>query len=242
MIAPDVRLSQISHLRRRTEPHEGIEHVTVERTVRLGIEFSVGKRPGAALAELNVARRIEHARFGKFFYVRGALLHPFAAFEDNGTHAVVEQAQRAEEPGGTRADDDDLRIALHARKGTGRRRIRLRPALHGIYPTDIGLIARVKRFFQDPEITAGRAQFFLAQSDERALFLMGAQREPRKRLSHRIASQILCSDAHAQCRLNPPHAPSTLRISPAKYSPRRNTLMSAPSVSESGMPPRVACA
>ena len=80
VFAPDVGFAEIGDLRRSTVFYKGIEDVPVSGVVGLGVEFSVRKGTRAALAELNVARRIERARRKKFFHVGGALLYPLAAF------------------------------------------------------------------------------------------------------------------------------------------------------------------
>ena len=79
VFAPDVGLAEVGDLRRRAVSDKGLEHIPVARVVGLGVELAVRKGARAALAELDVARGIEHARRQKFFHVGGALLHPLAA-------------------------------------------------------------------------------------------------------------------------------------------------------------------
>ena len=79
--------------------------VEVARVADLAAELAVGKGAGAALAELDVGFRIEHAAAPQAPGVLGALAHRAAALEHDRAEAHLRQQQRGEEAAGAEADD-----------------------------------------------------------------------------------------------------------------------------------------
>ena len=120
----------------------------------------------------------------------GALFDGLAALEEDGLHAVADEAQGAEEPCGACARDEHFgRGARDAGIGARGRLFGAGGALHRIHPLDISLVARVERFFEDAEVTDGRVQPAFAQLEKFRLLLPGAQGEVVINYRHKSASE-----------------------------------------------------
>ena len=147
VVAPDMRLLQISDLFGCTESYEHIQYVAIQRSVRLRIQFAVRKRACSAFSELNVRILIERLSVKKAIILFGALLHASAAFQNDRAKAVLDQPERAEKPRGPAPDHDDAPVLLFRLQ----KYLFLFPAdspvrFDRVYPTDIRLDARVQRF------------------------------------------------------------------------------------------------
>ena len=103
-----MRFIEIQDLLGRAETHERFQHFFVERTVRLRIEFPVGKRARAPFPELHVAILVENLIFKKVFVLRRALVHRAAPFQYDRENAAIDQTHCAEQPCGSRARDDRI--------------------------------------------------------------------------------------------------------------------------------------
>ena len=127
-----------------------------------GIELSVGKGPGPALAELYVALGVQLACAVEALYALFARQGVLSALRDDGAHAGSRQHQRREHPRRAEAHDQRplLRLADAGYDVLGRgidRDVRAfrtgrRPLLaagdgdaHGVNVSDIVLFARVER-------------------------------------------------------------------------------------------------
>ena len=60
------------------------------------VEFSVRKRSGTALAELNIAVRVQNMFIKKPVVLRGSLLNRAAAFNDDRSYSRADQTNCAE--------------------------------------------------------------------------------------------------------------------------------------------------
>ena len=63
-----------------------------------GIELAVGKGAGAALAELYVGLRVQHAGAPEVFHILLALLHAASPLQQDGLQARPGQHQRGKQP------------------------------------------------------------------------------------------------------------------------------------------------
>ena len=64
-----------------------------------GVQLAVGKCPGAALAELDVALRIQLAGGPETLYILLPLLHALSPLQQNGACAAFCQHQRGKQSG-----------------------------------------------------------------------------------------------------------------------------------------------
>ena len=110
----DVRLGDVEDLLRRAGLDELGQHLArqVARVADLAPELAVGEGARAALAELHVGLRVEHALAPQAPGVLGALAHRLAALQDDRPQAHLRQDQRGEEAAGPEADDDRARPLL----------------------------------------------------------------------------------------------------------------------------------
>ena len=104
----DVRLADVEDLLRRAGLDELVEHLAreVARVADLAVELAVGEGAGAALAELHVGLRVEHAAAPQAPGVLRALAHRLAALEHDRREAHLREDQCREQPARAEADDD----------------------------------------------------------------------------------------------------------------------------------------
>ncbi|MCY1173122.1 hypothetical protein D9M73_132750 [compost metagenome] len=103
-----MRFVDVEDLVRRASPDELFQHLAavVLRVLDLAVELAVGECPRAALAELHVGFRVEHAFAPQAPGVLGALAYFGAALEDDRLEAHLRQQQPGENPARAEADDD----------------------------------------------------------------------------------------------------------------------------------------
>ena len=89
----------------RTGLHELLHHLASEvaRVLDLAVQLAVGKRAGAAFAELHIALRVELAFAPQAPGIFGSLAHGFAAFQNNWLEAHLRQHQRGKNAAGPKA-------------------------------------------------------------------------------------------------------------------------------------------
>src|SRR5262249_21475009 len=105
-VRADVRLAVDQDAVRRAVAGEGLDDLPDQRMVDAGAELPVGVGPGAALAEVHVALRVEAPIAHQPGHVLAALDHLAPPLEEDGGDAALEEAERAEEARGSGADDD----------------------------------------------------------------------------------------------------------------------------------------
>ena len=164
----DVRLGDEGDFLGRAGLDELLDHLArqVARVADLAPQLAVGKGAGAALAELDVGFRVEHAAPPQAPGVPGALAHRAAALEHDRTKAHLRQHQRGEQAARAEADDHRPRCGTggevgrrpgdEAIAGVGRRahmrvagvagehrRLALDLAVEGVDEDDRGALPRV---------------------------------------------------------------------------------------------------
>ena len=95
-IAADMRFVQVCDFLRRTELNKSFQNFSVAEIFCLCVEFSVRKRSGTALAELNIAVRVQNMFIKKPVVLRGSLLNRAAAFNDDRSYSRADQTNCAE--------------------------------------------------------------------------------------------------------------------------------------------------
>ena len=104
----DVRLAQVENFFRRAGAYEFLHDLAsqVARVLDLAVELAVGKRAGAAFAELDVGFRIQHLLAPQSPGVLGPFAHGLAAFENDRAKAHLCQNQSGHQSARAEADDD----------------------------------------------------------------------------------------------------------------------------------------
>ena len=82
---------------RRTAAHQCLHDKAVAQILRAGVQLAVGKRARAALAELDVALRVQQAGAPEAGHVLLALLHRLPPLQQDGPCAAPGQHQRGEQ-------------------------------------------------------------------------------------------------------------------------------------------------
>ena len=100
---------------RRAAGYQLLHDEAVAQVAGAGVQLAVGKRPGAALAELDVALCIQLTGGPETLYVPLPLLHALPALQQNGACAAFCQHQRGKQSGRPRAYYD----GAHLRRGDG---------------------------------------------------------------------------------------------------------------------------
>jgi hypothetical protein len=98
----DVRSGRIQDFLGRAGLHELRKHLSSEvaRIPHLAVELAVGKRAGAAFAELHVRLRVEHRSAPQSPRVLRALAHRLAALQDDRPEAHLREKEASEKPQG----------------------------------------------------------------------------------------------------------------------------------------------
>ena len=96
MIGAHVGLGHEENLLRRAHAMEGLQHMAAAGILDARIELAVGERARAALAELDVALRLQRAAGPEGLHVPGALVHGLAALDDHGLQPRLRKPQRGE--------------------------------------------------------------------------------------------------------------------------------------------------
>ena len=122
-VRSDVGLAVDQDALRRAVAGKGLDDLPDQRMVDAGAELPVGVGPGAALAEVHVALRVEASVPHQAGDVLPSLHHLAAALEEDGRNAPLEEPERAEEARGPGPHDDWA--ALRSADPSGRRRGRL---------------------------------------------------------------------------------------------------------------------
>src|SRR5450759_2737119 len=144
----DVRLADIQDFRWRTGCDEFIQHFSavVFGVFDLAIQLAVGERPRAALAELHVGFRVEHALPPQAKSVLGALAHFFAGLHDQRAVAHLREYQSREQTCWPHADDywsgaQCIRSISHKVVAGVRRDGEVLSLIHISEPTRLGMIS-----------------------------------------------------------------------------------------------------
>ena len=92
----DVRVRLVQDFGRRAMLHKFLHHLAAQkaRVLDLAVELAVGKRAGAAFAELHVALRVERFLAPQAPGVLSALPHRLAALQHDGPEPHLRQHQR----------------------------------------------------------------------------------------------------------------------------------------------------
>ena len=83
---------------RRTAAHQCLHDKAVAHILRAGVQLAIGKRARAALAELDVALRVQQAGAPETGHVLLALFHGLTPLQQDGPCAAPGQHQRGEQP------------------------------------------------------------------------------------------------------------------------------------------------
>src|SRR5262249_28081794 len=105
-VRADVRVRVDEDVRRRAVANEDLDDAApVAALRRPRVELPVGDRPRAALAEAVIAVRVDDALPVDACDVETPPADVPSPLQDDGPHPALDQAERGEEPPGTRADD-----------------------------------------------------------------------------------------------------------------------------------------
>ena len=110
-VRADVRLGVVHHGLGRAVSGKFAQNVRDSPVVRAGVEFSVGKSSGSALAELDVALAVQLAAGAEGSDLRSARVHVRAALEHYGAQPRAGEGQRAEHARRAEARHDHRRAA-----------------------------------------------------------------------------------------------------------------------------------
>ena len=216
-----VRARFPQNLLRRAEAGQRFQHFAAVDVLDAGIELAIGKRPGAALAELHVALRIERSAVPEGVDVARALVHAFAALDDQRGKAHACKRQRREQPRRAEADHQramgkDARRGQRARRGRGKlfaapgQRTERALCLHveGEDKAYVAPVARIHRAFAQMDggyVVRGTAKRPRGMRGEGRFFI--AKRQFELRYAYHalslsfIARAASSAEAHAHCRL-----------------------------------------
>ena len=86
---------------RRSVGHQGLQNEAVADVFCAGVQLTVGKGPGAALAELDVAGGVQLPRGPEAVHVRFPPLHRTAPLQQDGPQARPGQHQGGKQPSGS---------------------------------------------------------------------------------------------------------------------------------------------
>ena len=89
----------------RAKADKLLQDPTAPFIFRAGIQLSVGKGPGTALTELDVALRVQYAVAPEVLHLSLPLLGALTALEDDGPQTGPCKDQRGEHPGRAEAHD-----------------------------------------------------------------------------------------------------------------------------------------
>ena len=139
-IGANVGLGLIGDLLRRAVAGEDRVHLMPQRIFAAAGELAVGKRPCAAFAKLDIARKVQRAVLPEAVHLRRALRYSLPLLQEERPIAVFCQRVGAEEPRRPSADNDRPpgKRRLPRRKGN----LRLRRT-----PEDVFVVQRAHLFF-----------------------------------------------------------------------------------------------
>ena len=87
----------IEDLLRRTAADQFLQNKAVPEVLSAGVQLAVGKGPGAALSELNVAGEVQLSGGPEALHIGSAVLHAAAPLQQNGPCACSCQYQRGKQ-------------------------------------------------------------------------------------------------------------------------------------------------
>ena len=110
-----MRLGIVSDTFLRTVLYHLFQHKVKPRIVDPGIELSIGKGPGSAFPELNIAAGIQRTSVEEFFSFSRTGLSVCALFDDNGFQSCPGKYQSGKDPRRSESDDDRPAITGNGR-------------------------------------------------------------------------------------------------------------------------------
>ena len=97
IVGTNMGLGVIEDLLRRTAADQLLQNKAVPEILGAGVQLAVGKGPGAALSELNVAGEVQLSGGPEALHIGRAVLHAAAPLQQNGPCACSCQYQRGKQ-------------------------------------------------------------------------------------------------------------------------------------------------